>query len=197
MGFLASSDAIGDGLRNGNLPTLAERAMRTCDEAAGARILFSFGGERVRRSFAREHRELIRMRDPFELHLGHGAVSILVDLATVAERHDNIRRRHAPVADAQTGALAPTTALHVVSARLRITDKLAIESLADRRGKLCSLSRGRDRYIRYRAEDGATPASLTCQAQQAPVDRDTSRPGCSQGSASRCSSLDFHGRRIP
>jgi hypothetical protein len=150
--ILASRDAIGDGLRNGKLPVLVECATCTRDEAAGTRILFGFGGERSQALvfLAGEHRKFIPMRGPDELHLGHGAVSILVDLATVADRHDNNRRRvlgedHAPVADAQTGALAPTKALYVVAgARLRVTDKLIINSLADRRGELCPLSRGRD-----------------------------------------------------
>jgi hypothetical protein len=104
-------------IRNGNLSVLVECAACTRDEAAGARILFGFGGERSQALvlLAAEHREFLPMRGPDELHLGHGAVSILVDLATVADRHDNNRRRvlgedHAPVADAQTGALAPTKA---------------------------------------------------------------------------------------
>jgi hypothetical protein len=148
--ILASRDAIGDGLRNGNLPTLVECAACSRDEAAGACILFGFGGERGQALvlLAGEHREFIPMRGPDKLHLGHGAVSILVDLATVADRHDNNSRRvlsedHAPVADAQTGALAPL-ALYVAGARPRITDKLIIDSLVDPRGELCPLSRGRD-----------------------------------------------------
>ena len=74
-------------------------------------MLFGFGGERSQAPLllAGEHREFIPMRGPDELHLGHDAVSILVDLATVADGHDNNRRRgldedHAPIADAQTGA---------------------------------------------------------------------------------------------
>ena len=99
---------VGDGLRNGNLPALVERAACTRDEAAGARILFGFGDERSQALvlLAGEHREFIPTRAPDELHLGHDAVSILVDLATVADRHDNNRRRifnedHAPFADAR------------------------------------------------------------------------------------------------
>jgi hypothetical protein len=72
---------------NGNLSALAECAACTRDEAAGAR-LFGFGGERSQALvlLAGEHREFIPMKGPDELHLGHGAVSILVDLATAADR---------------------------------------------------------------------------------------------------------------
>ena len=97
-----------------------------------ARILFGFGGERGQALVlhAAEHREFIPMRDPDELHLGRGAVSILVDLATVADRDDNNRCRglgedHAPVADAETGALAPTKGLYVADSRLRRGDRAA------------------------------------------------------------------------
>jgi hypothetical protein len=74
--ILASCDAIGDGLRNGNLPALVECAACTRDEAAGARILFGFGGERSQAFvlLAGEHHEFIPMRGPDELHLGDGSL---------------------------------------------------------------------------------------------------------------------------
>jgi hypothetical protein len=57
--ILSSRDAIGDGLRNGNLSVLVECAACTRDDAAGAGILFGFGGERSQALvlLAGEHRE--------------------------------------------------------------------------------------------------------------------------------------------